>query len=197
MLQVALIAALDARMAIGREGKMPWPKPGDLKRFKQLTLGKPVVMGRKTFQAIGKPLPGRTNIVLTRDESYQADGCIVANSIRETAELADDMLGVKQVMVAGGGEIYEQFLPRADRMYLTVIYHDFEGDTFFPEFSPGEWLIDSRQDFAPNDLIGWPHAFFSLRRNRPKPMSALQRHSESTLPDLLLPIEDDEIDLPY
>ena len=192
-MQVALIAAFGRHMSIGKDGGMPWPRPGDLRRFKQLTLGKPVVMGRRTHESIGFPLPGRTNIVLTRQEDYTADGCYVAHSIKEVAEMAEEMLGVEQLMVAGGAEIYEQFLPRADRMYLTAIYHDFEGDRFFPGFSPAEWLIENRVDCEPDDNFEWPYALFALRRNREKPMSATPEVGRRHLPHLLATIEGGEM----
>ena len=194
-MQIALIAAFGRNMTIGEEGRMPWPRPGDLRRFKQLTLGKTVLMGRKTFESVGGALPGRTNIVMTRREDYEADGCFVAHSIGEVADLIDEELpGVQQLVVGGGAEIYEQFLPRADRMYLTVIYHAFDGDTFFPSFAPSQWLVESRTDNTPNDVFEWPHAYFTLRRNREKPMTVHPQCGPSKLPELLAPMADDELD---
>lgn len=194
-MQVALIAAFGRDMTIGKGGKMPWPKPGDLRRFKQLTLGKPVVMGRKTHESIGFALPGRNNIILTRQEDYAADGCLVAHSIADVVELVEEMVGIQQLMICGGAEIYEQFLPRADRMYLTVIYHDFDGDRFFPGFDPAQWLVEQRDDCGADEQFAWPHAYFSLRRNRPKPLRVHPQAGASRLPDILAPISDDELDL--
>ncbi len=193
-MQIALIAALGRNMTIGKDGEMPWPRPGDLRRFKQLTLGKSVLMGRRTHEAIGGSLPGRTNIVMTRQDDYRADGCLVAHSIGEVAELIDEIKGIQQLVVAGGAEIYEQFLPRADRMYLTVVYHAFDGDRFFPNFSPAEWLVEQRVDAGPDETFDWPHTYFSLRRNRPKPMSVQMQTGPSTLPEILAPIDDDQMD---
>jgi len=193
-MQVALIAALGREMTIGCDGGMPWPRPGDLRRVKQLTLGKPIVMGRRTHESIGFPLPGRDNIVMTRQSAYTSDGCLVANSIAEVVELVEESVGIDQLMVLGGAAIYEQFLPRADRMYLTTVYHAFEGDTFFPGFSPAEWLVEHRAEFEPNDLFDWPHAYFTLRRNREKPMTVHPNAGRSPLPDLLAPLEDGELD---
>ena len=193
-MQVALIAAFGRGMAIGKEGRMPWPRPGDLRRFKQLTLGKPVVMGRKTHESIGMALPGRTNIVLTHQQDYQTDGCLIAHSIAEVVEIVEELPGPEQMMICGGAEIYEQFLPRADRMYLTVVYHDFDGDAFFPGFASGEWLLEQRDDRGPDEDFEWPHTYFSLRRNRDKPMTARSQSSPSKLPDILAPIEGDALD---
>lgn len=194
-MQVALIAAFGRTMTIGRDGEIPWPRPGDLRRVKQLTLGKPVVMGRRTHESIGFPLPGRNNIVLTRQEGYESDGCLIAHSIGEVAELIEEGIGLNQLMVLGGAAVYEQFLARADRMYLTAIYHEFDGDTFFPGFSPAEWLVEQRIDSEPDEMFDWPHAFFSLRRNREKPMTVLPNSGPSPLPELLAPIDDLEGEL--
>jgi len=194
-MQIALMAAFGRNMTIGDDRRMPWPRPGDLRRFKQLTLGKTVLMGRKTFESIGSALPGRTNIVMSRQDDYTADGCLVAHSIGEVAELIEDSAGIQQLVVCGGAEIYEQFLPRADRMYLTVVYHDFDGDRFFPNFSPEQWLIEQRTDHEPNDQFDWAHAYFILRRNRDKPMTVKPQCAPSRLPELLAPMSGDQLDL--
>lgn len=193
-MQIALIAAFGRQMTIGHEGEMPWPRPGDLRRFKQLTLGKTVLMGRRTYESVGSSLPGRTNIVMSRQDDYRANGCLVADSIGEVEELTENLAGIQQLVVIGGAEIYEQFLPRCDRMYLTVVYHDFEGDRFFPSFSPAEWLIEQRMDHAPNEQFDWPHTYFTLRRNRDKPMSVRMQTGPSQLPELLAPIDEDRMD---
>jgi dihydrofolate reductase len=192
-MQIALIAALGRDMTIGVDGEMPWPRPGDLMRFKQLTLGKPVLLGRRTWESIGSPLPERTNIVLSRDDDYEADGCWVAHSLEEAAELAGETLGVDQLMVAGGSDVYEQCLPWADRMYLTVVYHDFEGDSFFPNFHPADWLIEQRRDHDPDEQFDWSYASFVLRRNRDKPLRVEGVETPSKLPDLLRDFDAEEV----
>lgn len=133
---IVLIAALDRNRAIGRAGAMPWHLPDDLRRFKALTLGKPVLMGRKTALAIGRPLPGRPNLVLTRAATAPFDGQIVVHSMDEAIARAGD----HELMVIGGGELYALAMPRATRMHLTEIdAATSDADTFFPAFDPGQW----------------------------------------------------------
>ncbi|MBI2651863.1 type 3 dihydrofolate reductase [Candidatus Woesearchaeota archaeon] len=133
---ISLIAAMGKNRIIGKNNSLPWRLPEDMKRFKQLTLGKPVVMGRKTFESIGKPLPNRTNIIITHDKNYKAEGCIIVHSVKEALKTAE---GNKEVMIIGGEKIFREFLPIADRMYLTFIDEDFEGDAYFPEYDKEEW----------------------------------------------------------
>lgn len=123
-----IVAHADNRI-IGKDNDMPWHLPADLAYFKKTTLGKPVVMGRKTYESIGRPLPGRQNIVITRDANYQAEGVTTATSVEQAIMLAGS---VEEVMVIGGGAIYEHCLPSAERLYITHINHDIEGDTYFP-----------------------------------------------------------------
>jgi dihydrofolate reductase len=140
--RISLIAALDENYAIGRDGQLPWHLPDDLKRFKQLTLGKPVLMGRKTAQSIGRPLPGRRNIVLSlsRQPPFAGDNVTMAGSVEEALSTAGDA----ELMVIGGGEIYRHMLSSASRMYLTHVYTLISGaDTSFPAFLPGDWISDS------------------------------------------------------
>lgn len=139
---ISLIVAHDKNRVIGYENKMPWHLPGELKYFKDTTMGKPMIMGRKTFESIGRPLPGRRNIIVTRNNEYSVEGIEVANSIDEALELAGD---VEEVMVIGGEEIFKLVLPVADRLYITHIEHEFEGDTFFPIYGD-EWKLVSCSD---------------------------------------------------
>lgn len=132
---ISLIAAMGRNRIIGKNNSLPWKLPADMKRFKELTMGKPVVMGRKTFESIGKPLPNRTNIIITRDKNYNAQGCIVVHSLNEALEAAKG----DEIMVAGGEQIFREFLPKAKRMYLTFIDEDFDGDAYFPEYNENEW----------------------------------------------------------
>ncbi|MES2405155.1 MAG: dihydrofolate reductase [Pseudomonadota bacterium] len=139
---VVLVAALDRNRAIGRDGAMPWHLSDDLKRFKALTLGKPVLMGRKTALAIGRPLPGRPNLVLTRAGTAPFDGQHVVHSLDEALALARDA----ELMVIGGGEVYALALPHATRMHLTEIdAATTDADTFFPRFDPADWCEVARE----------------------------------------------------
>jgi len=141
-MKISLIAAMAENHVIGRNNQLPWRLPADLKRFKALTMGKPIVMGRKTWESLGRPLPGRTNIVITRDIGYQAEGCVVVHSIDQALEVA---AGSDEVMVIGGEKLYQQVLDRADRLYLTLVKSDVEGDTWFPEFDLTQWREVQRE----------------------------------------------------
>lgn len=133
---LSLIAAMDRNRLIGNTGALPWRLSEDLKWFKRVTMGKPIVMGRKTYESIGRPLPGRLNIVISRDPSYKAEGCEGAVDLDGALALTEE---APEVMVIGGAQIYEQVLPRADRMYLTLIDAVFEGDAWFPRYNADEW----------------------------------------------------------
>lgn len=128
---ISLIVAHDRNRVIGYKNGMPWHLPGDLQYFKATTMGKPVLMGRKTFESIGRPLPGRRNIVITRNASYQAEGIEVVGSLDEALSLVSE---VPEVMIIGGEQIFTQSLPIADRLYITLIDETFEGDTYFPSY---------------------------------------------------------------
>lgn len=134
---IALIAAMGHNRVIGANGSMPWHLPADLKHFRRLTRGHAVVMGRKTYESIGKPLKGRTNIILSRKADLTIEGCHVAHSVSEAMAFAQDLF------VVGGAELYREFLPHADVLYLTRVDGAFEGDTFFPEFPAEEWELVS------------------------------------------------------
>ena len=129
---ISLIVAHDKNRVIGYENKMPWHLPGDLKYFKEQTMGKPIIMGRKTFESIGKPLPGRRNIVITRNKEYNQEGIEIVESVEAALALAGD---VPEIMVIGGEQIFKLVLPIADRLYVTLIDHSFVGDTYFPEYT--------------------------------------------------------------
>jgi len=141
---VTLVAAMARNGGIGRQGGMPWHLPAELQHFKRTTMGKPVVMGRKTFESIGRPLPGRQNIVVSRQDGYQAEGCDVAASLVEAIELAEHT----ELMVIGGGELYRQSLPLASRMVLTTIDLEPECDTWFPAWDPSEWVLVHAEQVA-------------------------------------------------
>jgi dihydrofolate reductase len=128
---ISAIAAIGRGGVMGRKGKLPWTLPADLKRFRAITWGKPILMGRKTHESLGRALPGRTNIVLTRQSGYRAPGCLVAQTLDEALALAESC-GAEEVIVIGGSEVFEVLVPRCERVYLTIVEGDFEGDTFFP-----------------------------------------------------------------
>lgn len=141
--RLSLIAAVAANGVIGSDNALPWRLPEDLKRFKALTTGHPVIMGRKTFESIGRPLPGRRNIVISRNEGYKADGCEVATSL--SAALNSCRAGSNEIFVIGGAQIYAEALPQAQRLYLTEIRRDFAGDARFPTFDRHHWQEISRE----------------------------------------------------
>lgn len=159
---VTLIAALGRNLAIGLRGDMPWHLPAELKHFKETTLGKPVVMGRKTFESFGgRPLPERLNIVVTRDESYQADGAVVVHDIDEAIAAAGS---VEEVMIIGGESFYGQMLPRADRFYITLVHGRFEADAWFPEFDWNEWREVAREEHPADEKNAYACSFLILER---------------------------------
>ena len=137
---VSLIVAASTNNVIGSEGELPWHLPDDLRNFKRLTTGKPIVMGRKTFDSIGRPLPDRRNVVITRDPDYVAAGCDIVASPEAALELLHD---AAEVMIIGGGQVYGAFLPLADRVYLTRVHAAVEGDVVFPELNKNEWTLVS------------------------------------------------------
>ncbi|NVK44311.1 MAG: dihydrofolate reductase [Oceanospirillaceae bacterium] len=149
-MRLAIIVAQAQNRVIGIDNKLPWYLPGDLKYFKQVTLGKPVIMGRKTFDSIGRPLPGRANIVVTRDPDWHHEGVQTAASLQQAVELADahcEIGGCEEAMVIGGSQVYEQALPQVGRLYLTQVHADVEGDAHFPALVREEWCEVARQDF--------------------------------------------------
>ncbi|MGA9851358.1 MAG: type 3 dihydrofolate reductase [Gammaproteobacteria bacterium] len=161
---LSLIVAVGEHNEIGKNGRMPWHLPADLKHFKTITLGKPVIMGRKTFEAIGKPLTGRRNIVVTRDQGYHAAGSELAHSFTDALVMA---AGVPEIMVIGGGEIYREALPRAQRIYLTRVHADFDADTFFPVLDPADWRETTRVDHAADERNLFAYSFLTLERRIP------------------------------
>lgn len=141
-MKISLIVAAAQNGAIGRDGRMPWHLPNDLRHFKNLTWGMPIIMGRKTFESLGKPLPGRQHIVITRQSGFQPLGVVVVSSPEQALSVAAAQ-EVNEVMIIGGGEIYKLFLERATRIYLTRIHDSFEGDTFFPAIDFTDWTLTS------------------------------------------------------
>jgi len=136
-MKISLIAAMDHNRLIGSDNKLPWHLPADFAYFRSVTMGKPILMGRKTYESIGRPLPGRTNIVLSRDSALQIEGVVCVTSLDQAVEQAGD---ADELMVIGGSTIYEMLLPQADRLYITYVDGEFEGDAWFPVFSDADWL---------------------------------------------------------
>lgn len=164
-MELVLVVARARNGVIGKDGAMPWHLPADLKRFKRMTVGKPVIMGRKTFESIGKPLPGRQNIVLTRDKGWQAEGVTMVPNLAEAIAAAglDPRTRVDGVMVIGGAQIYAEALPSATRIELTEIDAAPEGDTLLPAFDPARWRETARETHpAEGDQPGF--AFVTLVR---------------------------------
>jgi len=158
-----MIVAAATNNVIGLRGELPWRMPDDLKRFKRLTMGKPIVMGRATHEAIGRALPGRRNIVISRQPGYEAKGCdVFATPAAALAAAADS--GADEIMIIGGGRIYRQLLPQTDRIYLTRVHATPEGDAFFPELDDGDWRVAEIREF-PAGSDGTPaHSFQVLER---------------------------------
>jgi dihydrofolate reductase len=167
--KLSMIVAAAQNRVIGRDNALPWYLPNDLKYFKQTTLGKPIIMGRKTYESIGKPLPGRTNIVITRQTDYQPDGVKVVHSVAEARDLAESVClidGQEEAMVMGGAEIYTLALPDADRLYLTEVHADVDGDAYFPEYDKTEWQEISREDFSAEGSNPYNYSFVVYDKKR-------------------------------
>jgi dihydrofolate reductase len=159
---ISLIWAMDENRVIGLHNQLPWRLPEDLKFFKRVTMGHPIAMGRKTYESIGKPLPGRENIVITRDENYSPDGCVVMNSIEEFMKYAGEK--DDEVFVIGGAEIFKEVLPKADKLYLTMIHEQFEGDTFFPVFDIDKWELETREIGLKDEKNPYDYEFLIYKR---------------------------------
>ncbi|WP_108125745.1 dihydrofolate reductase [Saccharospirillum mangrovi] len=166
-MRIALIWAMATNGVIGRDNKLPWYLPGDLQYFKRVTSGKPVIMGRKTYDSIGKPLPNRTNIIVTRDTAFQADGCQVVHSLEDAIHLAEAQVAVSggdEAIVMGGAEIYAQALPKADRLYVTLVHADVEGDAQFPAIDFAAWQEIAREDYNAEGPNPYDYSFIVYDR---------------------------------
>jgi len=159
---ISIIVAVAENNAIGYDNHLLWHISEDLKRFKSLTTGHHIIMGRKTFESVGKPLPGRINIVISRQANYRVEGCLVAKSLEEALELAKQDT---EVFIIGGGEIYKEALSISDKIYLTRVHAGFAGDTFFPELNLSEWTTDSVQKGKPANDDGLGYTFINLVRD--------------------------------
>lgn len=164
-MKISLIVAMATNRVIGKDNGLIWHLPNDLQFFKANTMGKPMIMGRNTFDSIGRPLPGRTNIVVTRSTTYSPAGIVVAHSLEQAISLARDIAAkdnVDEIMIIGGAQIYEQSLKLADRIYLTQVHATLEGDAFFPEFDTTQWKEVERQDCKACDKNRFDYSFLTL-----------------------------------
>ncbi len=160
-MRLSIIAAVSANRVIGDHNSLPWKLPADLKRFQKLTMGRHLLMGRKTFESIGFVLPGRTTVVVTHRPDYHPEGVLVAHSLEEALRLVDDD---SELFIAGGAEIYRQMLALADRLYLTYIHEEFEGDARFPDFEESDWESISREDREPDPDNAYSYSFVMYER---------------------------------
>ncbi len=163
-MRLSIIAAMAENRVIGLGNALPWHLPEDLKRFKRLTTGHTVIMGRRNYESIGRPLPGRRNIVVTRRTGYEAPGCVVVHSLDEALLAAGND---PEVFVIGGAELYTQLLPRTQRLYLTLVHATVPGDTYFPEFDWTEWQETARERHAADARHAHAYSFVVLERKKP------------------------------
>ncbi len=166
--RLCLVVAVARNGVIGRDNQLPWRLPDDLKYFKQVTLGHPVIMGRRTYESIGKPLPGRKNIVITRDRGFEAPGCAVVHSLDEARKAAE---GADEACVIGGTSLFEETLPAADVIHLTEVEADVEGDTHFPPFDRREWRETEIARHAADERHAYPFRIVRLERRASAPRS--------------------------
>lgn len=159
---ITIIAAIAKNNALGKDNDLIWHLPADLKRFKKVTSGHHILMGRNTFESIGKPLPNRTSIIITRNNEYLKDGCLIANSVEEAIDLTDK----KDAFIIGGAQIYKETLAKnlADRLDITIVHHDFEADVFFPEIDMNIWKEISRENFMADEKNKYDYSFVSYIR---------------------------------
>jgi dihydrofolate reductase len=161
-MKVALIAAFAQNLVVGINNSLPWHLPEDLKYFKRTTSGKAIIMGRKTYESIGRPLPNRTNIVISRNPDFSAEGVVMVASIEEAikhAESVNTINGVDEVMIIGGAAIYQASLPMADRLYLTHVHANVEGDAYFPKVDFDQWKEVAREDFNKDESNPYDYSF--------------------------------------
>lgn len=158
---IIIIAAIAQNNALGKNNQLIWHLPADLKRFKKVTSGHHVIMGRKTYESLGKPLPNRTNIIISRNKDFKAEGCIVKNSLEDAIESAKKD---QTPFILGGAEIYKQAIETVDKLDLTLVHHEFEADAFFPEIDLNIWKETSRQDHKADDKNKYDYSFVTYER---------------------------------
>ena len=160
-MRLSIVVAMGGNRLIGKDNHLPWHLPADLAFFKKLTTGNTILMGRKTFDSIGRPLPSRRNIIITRNTNIEITGCEVVNSIEEALSLSQ---GETEVMVIGGAKLYQQILPIADRLYITQVEGEFDGDTYFPHYDEDDWLEVSCESHQPDEKNKHAYHFIILKR---------------------------------
>jgi dihydrofolate reductase len=165
-MKISLIVAMASNRVIGNNNVMPWHLSADLKKFKKITMGSPILVGRKTYESIGKPLPGRTNIILSRNPEYQQEGCLVVNDIETALKKGCENAG--EIFVIGGADLYETILPIADALYLTIINREFQGDTFFPDIDLNEWSEVERENIYDDPDAAFSYSFLKLEKANSK-----------------------------
>ncbi|HTG15541.1 MAG TPA: dihydrofolate reductase [Blastocatellia bacterium] len=161
---ISLIVAMDEQRGIGKTGKLPWRLSADLKRFRELTMGHHIIVGRKTFESIGKPLPGRVMIVVTRSETYRPEGCLVAHSVEDAIQIAQDR-SEAEAFICGGAAIYVGALAEADRLYLTLVHATVDADVFFPDIDETAWVETESESHTADEKNQYPFTF-SLREKK-------------------------------
>ncbi|WP_442601639.1 dihydrofolate reductase [Paenibacillus sp. KN14-4R] len=161
---LSYIVAMDRNRAIGHENKLPWHLPADLKFFKKTTLGHTILMGRKTYESIGKPLPGRTNVVMTQNREYTVEGCEIVHTVEEVKARYGEK---DELFLIGGAELFNLFLADADKMYITRIEHEFEADTFFPELDAAQWRLTSSEQGVKDEKNPYDYFFEVYERVNP------------------------------
>ncbi len=155
-MKISIIVAQSQNRVIGKDNKLPWHLPADLKHFKSVTMGKPIVMGRKTFESIGRPLPGRLNVVISRQTDLYIPGCDVFNSIDQALEA---LQSESEIMVVGGANLYKQLLDKSDCIYRTVVETEVEGDVFFPEIDSAKWVLQAEECFESDENNKYGYCF--------------------------------------
>ncbi len=160
-MKISLIVAMASNRTIGLNKQMPWHLSADLRTFKKITMGHPIIMGRKTFESIGKALPGRRNIIISRNTEYHRDGCDVFQDIDDAFSAC---VNEDEIFIIGGATLYDVILPRCQRLYITLIHKEFDGDTFFPAFNPQDWEEIERTDISDDESVDFDYSFVTLQR---------------------------------
>lgn len=162
-MKITHVVAMADNRVIGRDNAIPWHLPDDMKHFRDVTVARPIIMGRKTFESIGRALPDRRNIVISRQEDYEALGCDVVHSLEEAIELAEKD-GTEEIVIIGGAQIYENSLSLADRLYLTIVHGDFDGDAYYPEILEERWREVDREEHPADDKHAYAFTFVTYDR---------------------------------
>lgn len=160
-MEISLIAAFDENRVIGKNNALPWNMPADLKHFKNITMGHYIIMGRKTYESVGTPLPGRTSIIITRQSDYKVEGAIVCASLNEALEKS---VGEEEVFIIGGAQIFKEAIKIATRIYTTVIHHAFEGDAYFTQIDDNKWKITSVENFPADEKNLWSYSYINYEK---------------------------------